>query len=117
MGLLEIALRGRGVDTEFLYWLEGDGQWLPLARRVDLKDLLEAFRAVFWLQQHAGQSALVAPDTIDEWDARYTLLRNFLWGHLQQSWVSWAPHKRGQISARGMAKDLQSLETVLERTL
>ena len=100
-----------GLDTEFLRWLEGEGDRLPrldAVRRVPPKDFLAAVRAVTWLRQLFAQPKAVAPQSAKEWNSRYHLLEEFLWCSIRWSGTYYILNKQA---------DLAALERVLERLL
>lgn len=104
-------LRRLGLDTEFLRWLEGEGDRLPrldAVRRVQPDDFLAAVRAVTWLRQLFAQPKAVAPQSAKEWNSRYHLLEEFLWVSMKWS---------GTYSFLKTRADLEALERVLERLL
>lgn len=104
-------LRRLGLDTEFLRWLEGEGDRLPrldAVRRVQPDDFLAAVRAVTWLRQLFAQPKAVAPQSAKEWNSRCHLLEEFLWVSMKWS---------GTYSFLKTRADLEALERVLERLL
>jgi len=101
-------LKGKGLDVEFLAWLEGEDQRLPELERIrEVKDadFAAAIRATEWLAQHFSEPELISPQTPENWLARYELLEASLHGALLSSLF---------YHLTSTAEDLAALERVLE---
>ena len=104
-------LKGRGLDIEFLAWLEGEEPRVPdleCIRKVKDADFAAAIRAAEWLAQHFSEPQLIAPHTSDAWQARYELLEQFLHAALGSSLF---------YHALSVTEDLEALERVMETLL
>lgn len=104
-------LTKRGLDVEFLAWLEGKEQRLPdphRVRKVKDKDFVAALRAVDWLSGHFSEPELISPAIPEQWLARFDLLEQFL-----SAAVRWSV----TYYLTSTAADLEALERVLEELL
>jgi len=57
-------LKARGLDTDFLCWLEGEADRLPrwaAVRKLKPEQLVAAIRAVVWLRQLDSEPEVIAP--------------------------------------------------------
>jgi hypothetical protein len=78
-------LKARGLDTDFLCWLEGEADRLPrrdAVRKLKAEQLMAAVRAAVWLRQlrghHTPIGPVVEPASREAWENRYYLLEVFL---------------------------------------
>jgi hypothetical protein len=103
-------LRELGLDVDFLRWLEGEAERLPrldAARKLKPEEFVAAVRAVAFLEGLQHDPAAIAPASPEEWNYRYTVLREFLRVCLRHT----------GFSILGQDKDLAALEHVLETLL
>ena len=104
-------LKGRGVDVEFLAWLEGEEPRVPdlnRIRKVKDADFVAAIRGAEWLAQFFSQPATIDPQRPEEWQERYEVLEQFLHAALGSSFF---------YHVLTVSEDLEALERVLETLL
>jgi len=74
-------LKGRGLDIDFLLWLEGEADRLPkwgAVRKLKSDQLVAAIRAAVWLRQLDSDPDVIGPTSPEAWESRYSLLEVYL---------------------------------------
>jgi hypothetical protein len=102
-------LAKKGVDVDFLIWLEGEDDRLPrldALRKLTAEQLAAAIRAASWLREFEFNPSVVPEDERERWESRYRLLDVFLCQALRFS---------GNVFSEG--SDMEILEEVLEELL
>src|SRR5262249_20285200 len=102
------TLESRGLDVDFLAWLEGDDERVPRldsVRKVRDADFVRAIRGAAWLEEWWSSPDAILPNKPDVWRARYEELIQFLFGAIYWS---------GTYHVVYALKDLEALERVIK---
>ena len=104
-------LKQKGVDVDFLLWLEGDDERLiktARAARIPGRRYAEAIRAAVWLQSQFAHPERLGESTPDAWRERYDHLLGVLWNGLL---LSTTAHRAER------PQDLEALEAILDEVM
>ena len=112
-GKVQQRLGKKGVNVDFLIWLEGKEQRLPSSRAVfkgirttATRHLQSALKATVLLRALSHSEGLVPKDEQEAWFYRYSILREFLLGILEE-----------RLLGQGTDEDFGKLRDVLEACL